>query len=114
MKKLFAIIFLLGISIPAVASEVTLECQTVDNNGKVETEIWSFDEAAGTVYVIVDGIKKKMEHGYITREAIGVRGRSVVTGSEQITTISRATGNYSYVGQSLNATGKCTPFQQAF
>jgi hypothetical protein len=109
MKRIFVMILMLGISMPAVASEVTLEC-LMDIDGKQVTETYSFDEAAGKVYYIdLKGIKREDPDGFITRETFGSRRQNGST-----YTISRATGNISFSWDTVHATGKCTLFKQAF
>lgn len=104
MKKLITMILML-ISLSANASEVILECRKVDDSGEKSTQIYGFDEAKGDVFVLgEDGKKYVQNNAFITKAAFGAGGWQ----------ISRMTGEYSYRGKYVQATGKCALFKQAF
>jgi hypothetical protein len=113
MKKILPMILLLSFSLPGMAEEITLECQTTSPDGHHYREIMAFDEAAGTVFFTSsDGVKRKIPTGYITREEFGSRAADA---DGYNTRISRSTGNIQIDDHGrIIGSGQCVLFKQAF
>ena len=125
MKKLLVMILMVGVALPAFAKEVKLRCITDVSSG--DTEIWSFDEAAGTVTTSRNGgltlstkdkcraivnSKSVCYEGYISTEAVGIKyfwsWKDEPFGTVWI---DRMDGTRH---ADSRAQGTCVPFKQAF
>jgi hypothetical protein len=127
MKKMLAMILMLGITLPVLAEEVKLSCKYNDERGTVNVII-AFDEKAGTIVINGktidtndDGWMKnnKLSHGYISPEKISISTNLTDVGYDDWT-VMRDSGDLSLNKvnddrrKERHYTGNCAPFKQAF
>jgi hypothetical protein len=112
MKKLVAIILMLGISLPALAVEVKLLCVSGDRK-----RIVTFDEEAGLVNGLPINGHSKITEGLIH----AVEGDPSCNQRCEIDEVNRYDGSYSWAsdsgglrGVSRDGTGTCAPAKKAF